>query len=77
MNVVDQLKAGEQEELESEFEQLNNVEIIKESIDKSLQFTNEQIGIVQHLKEIKSAIQRIAPFLMIIKRYWIELLVIY
>jgi DNA repair protein RecN (Recombination protein N) len=33
-----QLKAGEQEELESEFEQLNNVEIIKESIDKSLQY---------------------------------------
>ena len=61
--VDSKLKAGEQEQLESEFEQLNNVEIIKESIDKSLAIANdEQIGIVQHLKEIKSAIQRIAPF---------------
>jgi DNA repair protein RecN (Recombination protein N) len=61
--VDSKLKAGEQAELESEFEQLNNVEIIKESIDKSLAIANdEQIGIVQHLKEIKSAIQRIAPF---------------
>jgi DNA repair protein RecN (Recombination protein N) len=31
-----QLKLGEQELLESDFEKLNNVEIIKEAIDKSL-----------------------------------------
>ncbi|MBC5842724.1 MAG: DNA repair protein RecN [Flavobacteriaceae bacterium] len=57
------LKAGEQEELESEFEQLNNVEVIKESIDKSLAIANdEQVGVVQNLKEIKNSIQKIAPF---------------
>jgi DNA repair protein RecN (Recombination protein N) len=57
------LIAGEQDELESEFEQLNNVEIIKESIDKSLAIANDdQIGVVQQLKEIKSSLQKIAPF---------------
>jgi DNA repair protein RecN (Recombination protein N) len=30
------LKSGEQELLENDFEKLNNVEIIKEAIDKSL-----------------------------------------
>jgi DNA repair protein RecN (Recombination protein N) len=34
------LKLGEQELLESDFE-LNNVEIIKEAIDKSLAIANE------------------------------------
>ena len=57
------LKIGEQEELESEYEQLNNVEIIKEAIDKSISIANdEQVGVIQNLKEIKTAIQRIAPF---------------
>jgi DNA repair protein RecN (Recombination protein N) len=57
------LKIGEQEELESEYEQLNNVEIIKEAIDKSIAIANdEQVGVIQNLKEIKTAIQRIAPF---------------
>lgn len=57
------LRAGEQEELEIEYEQLNNVEIIKEAIDKSLAIANEeQIGVVQNLKEIKASIQKIAPF---------------
>jgi DNA repair protein RecN (Recombination protein N) len=57
------LKIGEQEELESEYEQLNNVEIIKEAIDKSISIVNdEQVGVIQNLKEIKTAIQRIAPF---------------
>jgi DNA repair protein RecN (Recombination protein N) len=57
------LKAGEQEELESEYEQLNNVEIIKEAIDKSLAITtDEQVGVIQNLKEIKTAIQKIASF---------------
>ncbi|KDN56402.1 DNA repair protein RecN [Flavobacterium seoulense] len=58
-----QLKQGEQEELESVFEQLNNVEIIKEAIDKSLAIANEeQFGVLNNLKEIKTAIQKIAPF---------------
>ncbi|HJS00302.1 MAG TPA: DNA repair protein RecN [Flavobacterium sp.] len=58
-----QLKLGEQETLESEFEKLNNVEIIKESIDKSLAIADgEQYGVLNNLKEIKSAIQKIASF---------------
>jgi DNA repair protein RecN (Recombination protein N) len=55
------LKGGEQSELESVFEKLNNVEIIKESLNKSLAITNEeQIGLIQNLKEIKSSLQKIA-----------------
>ena len=58
-----QLKSGEQETLESDFEKLNNVEIIKESIDKSLAIANEeQIGVLHNLKEIKSALQKIGTF---------------
>lgn len=54
---------GEQEQLEEDFERLNNVETIKEAIDKSLQIANEEeIGVLYHLKEIKSSLQRIAPF---------------
>ena len=61
--VLAQLKSGEQETLEANFEQLNNVEIIKESIDKSLAIANEeQIGVLHNLKEIKIALQKIAPF---------------
>ena len=58
-----QLKAGEQETLEADFEQLNNVEVIKESIDKSLAIANEeQIGVLHNLNEIKVSLQKIAPF---------------
>jgi DNA repair protein RecN (Recombination protein N) len=58
-----QLKSGEQEILEADFEKLNNVEIIKESIDKSLAIANEeQIGVLHNLKEIKVALQKIASF---------------
>ncbi|SDX20572.1 DNA repair protein RecN [Flavobacterium degerlachei] len=58
-----QLKSGEQELLEADFEKLNNVEIIKESIDKSLAIANEeQIGVLHNLKEIKVALQKIASF---------------
>jgi DNA repair protein RecN (Recombination protein N) len=57
------LKSGEQETLEADFEKLNNVEIIKESIDKSLAIANEeQIGVLHNLKEIKVSLQKIAPF---------------
>ena len=55
------LKAGEQQDLELTFEKLNNVEFIKESLDKSFSIANdEQIGIIQNLKEVKNAIQKIA-----------------
>ncbi|SHG18419.1 DNA replication and repair protein RecN [Flavobacterium fluvii] len=61
--VVAQLKSGEQETLEADFEKLNNVEIIKESIDKSLAIANEeQIGVLHNLKEIKTSLQKIASF---------------
>jgi len=57
------LKSGEQEILEESYEQLNNVEIIKESLDKSLAVANEeQIGVMHNMNEIKNAIQKIAAF---------------
>ncbi len=47
--------------LESEYEQLSNVELIKENLSKSLTLSDgEQFGILQNLKEVKSAIQKIA-----------------
>ncbi len=61
--VTAQLKSGEQEELESDYEKLNNVEIIKESLDKSLAIANEeQFGVFHNLNEIKNALQKIASF---------------
>jgi DNA repair protein RecN (Recombination protein N) len=55
------LKAGEQEELESELEKLSNVEFIKEALAKSLAIANEeQLGAIQNLKEIKAALQKIS-----------------
>jgi DNA repair protein RecN (Recombination protein N) len=57
------LKVGEQEEFESQYEKLNNVEFIKENIDKSLLIANEdQIGVLNNLKEIKLSFQKIAGF---------------
>ncbi|CAD0007174.1 DNA repair protein RecN [Flavobacterium chungangense] len=61
--VAAKLKSGEQEELEADFEKLNNVEIIKESIDKSLLIGNEeQFGVLHNLNEIKVLLQKIAIF---------------
>ncbi|MFB9107476.1 DNA repair protein RecN [Flavobacterium gyeonganense] len=61
--VAAKLKSGEQEELEADFEKLNNVEIIKESIDKSLLVANEeQFGVFHNLNEIKASLQKIAAF---------------
>ncbi|WP_316634630.1 DNA repair protein RecN [uncultured Flavobacterium sp.] len=61
--VAAKLKSGEQQELEADYEKLNNVEIIKESIDKSLVIANEeQFGVFHNLNEIKAALQKIAPF---------------
>ncbi|WPO77622.1 DNA repair protein RecN [Flavobacterium sp. KACC 22761] len=57
------LKSGEQEELEADFEKLNNIEAIKESLDKSLTIANEeQFGVLHNLNEVKTALQKIAPF---------------
>lgn len=56
-------KVNEQEELEQVYEQLNNVEFIKENLDKSLALANEeQFGILQNLKEIKIALQKTISF---------------
>lgn len=56
-----QLKSGELEELESNFEKLNNFEFIKETLVKSIAIANdEQFGVIQNLKEIKASLQRIA-----------------
>jgi DNA repair protein RecN (Recombination protein N) len=61
--IAAKLKSGEQEELEAEFEKLNNVEVIKESLDKSLVIANEeQFGVFHNLNEIKASLQKIAPF---------------
>lgn len=61
--VVAQLKSGEQEILEADFEQLNNVETIKEAINKALAIANEeQIGVMNNLNEIKISLQKIASF---------------
>ena len=61
--VIANLKSGEQETLESDFEKLNNVEIIKESIDRSLAIANDdQIGLLNNLKEFKIYIQKTASF---------------
>lgn len=61
--VAAQLKSGEQEELEADYEKLNNVEIIKESLDKSLAIANEeQFGVFHNLNEIKNALQKVALF---------------
>lgn len=57
------LKEGEQSELESVFEQLNNVEAIRENLDKSIALAAEdQFGILQNLKELKNALQKISGF---------------
>lgn len=58
-----QLKAGEQEELESVHEQLSNVEFIRENLDKSVAIANdEQYGMALQLGELKSALQKTSAF---------------
>ncbi|MFP9113308.1 DNA repair protein RecN [Flavobacterium sp. RHBU_3] len=55
------LKAGEQAELESELEKLSNVEFIRENMAKAIAVaTEEQVGAVQNLKEIRQALQKIS-----------------
>lgn len=58
-----QLKSGEQKELESELESLNNVELINESLNKLVAFANEeQIGFISILKDAKQTLSKIANF---------------
>ncbi len=58
-----QLKADEQQTLEAEYEKLNNVETIKEVLQKTLSLSdNELSGVSQNLNEIKSSFVRIAEF---------------
>ena len=53
------LISGEQADLETSYEALNNVEFIKENIVKSLQIAeDEQIGVKHNLKEIKNLLQK-------------------
>jgi DNA repair protein RecN (Recombination protein N) len=55
------LIAGMQEEWEQSFQQLSNVEFIKENLEKSLALAEtDQIGVIQNLKEIKAALQKIS-----------------
>lgn len=57
------LKAGELAELEQQYQSLNNVEFIKENLDKLLSVANEEeFGILKNLKEFKSALQKNADF---------------
>ncbi|BCY29497.1 DNA repair protein RecN [Flavobacterium okayamense] len=57
------LEADEQIELEEELEKLNNVELIKENLDRVLAISNEEeIGVIFNLKEIKNALGRLSNF---------------
>jgi DNA repair protein RecN (Recombination protein N) len=59
--VTANLKSCDQEELEASLEKLSNVEFIKESIAKAIAVANEeQIGVIQNLKDIKNTLQKIS-----------------
>jgi DNA repair protein RecN (Recombination protein N) len=55
------LVVGVQEDLEQNFQQLNNVEFIKENLEKALALADdEQLGITLNLKEVKASLQKIS-----------------
>ncbi|MFN9114019.1 MAG: AAA family ATPase, partial [Bacteroidota bacterium] len=57
------LKTINQTELEDNFEQLNNVEFIKENLSKSILIANdEQHGIFHLLNEMKTSLQKVTTF---------------
>ncbi len=57
------LKVGIQEELEEQYEQLNNVETIMEQLSKGHQLINdEQVGIVNLLTELKLVSNRLSAY---------------
>lgn len=62
LNVAN-LNIEEQEELESELQQLSNVEFIKENIEKATFLASgEQFGVFKNLKEMKVTLQKTAQF---------------
>lgn len=57
------LKIDEQQELEEEYQQLSNVEAIKEVLSKTINLAdNENFGIHQNLTEIKNIFSKIASY---------------
>jgi DNA repair protein RecN (Recombination protein N) len=57
------LKEGELEELEQQYQSLNNVEFIKENLDKLLSIANEdEFGVLKNLKEFKAILQKNSNF---------------
>lgn len=57
------LKAGELEELEQQYQSLNNVEFIKENLETLLSIgSEEEFGILKNLKEFKTLLQKNASF---------------
>ncbi len=57
------LKEGILEELETQYEQLNNVELIKEELSKGNQlFNDEQIGMLSIMAETRTAFSKLSKF---------------
>jgi DNA repair protein RecN (Recombination protein N) len=57
------LKEGELEELEQQYQTLSNVEFIKENLDKLLSISNEEeFGVLKNLKEFKAVLQKNVGF---------------
>jgi DNA repair protein RecN (Recombination protein N) len=57
------LKAGILEELETQYEQLNNVELIKEGLSKGDQlFNDDEIGVLSLMAEARSVLSKLAGF---------------
>ncbi len=57
------LKNINQSELEERFEQLNNIEYIKEHVNKAIIIANEeQYGVLHLLSELKASIQKVSGF---------------
>ncbi len=57
------LQIGDQLELESQFEQLNNVEFIKENLGKAIVLADdEHFGVLNSLQEMRNSLQKLAPF---------------
>lgn len=57
------LKEGILEELETQYEQLNNVELIKEELSKGNQlFNDEQIGMLSLMAETRTAFSKLSKF---------------
>lgn len=57
------LKEGVMEELEAEYEQLNNVELIMEQLSKGDQlFNDEQIGVLSSVTEMRQSLAKLVNF---------------